>query len=74
VDAGTIIDIMNRAEKRSIVQSAEILHELKDLRNEIAHEYQIEQIERFFELVMTSTPLLLEIIENVRTYSERYVP
>lgn len=72
-DSGTIIDIMNRAEKRGIVESAETLHELKELRNEIAHEYQIEQIERFFEEVMASTPILLSIINNLQTYCERYI-
>jgi len=36
-DIGTIIDIMNRAEKRGIVSSAELLHTIKDLRNNITH-------------------------------------
>jgi uncharacterized protein YutE (UPF0331/DUF86 family) len=72
VDSGTIIDIMNRAEKRGIVESSQILHELKDLRNEIAHEYQIAQIERFFESILKTTPALLKIIDNLQLYSERY--
>ncbi|MDR0731088.1 MAG: hypothetical protein LBF63_05410 [Treponema sp.] len=72
VDSGTIIDIMNRAEKRGIVESSQTLHELKDLRNEIAHEYQIAQIEQFFESVLTATPILLKIIDNLQLYSEKY--
>jgi uncharacterized protein with HEPN domain len=48
------------------------LHELKDLRNEIVHEYQIAQIEQFFESVLKNTPVLLEIIDNLRLYSEKY--
>jgi len=47
-DIGTIIDIMNRAEKRGIVSSAELLHTIKDLRNNIAHEYKIDEITNFF--------------------------
>ena len=72
-DIGTIIDIMNRAEKRGIVQSAELLHTIKDLRNNIVHEYQIEAITNFFEDIVKYTPFLLEIIKNVNVYCERYL-
>lgn len=72
VDSGTIIDIMNRAEKRGIVESSQTLRELKSLRNEIAHEYQIAQIEQFFESVLKATPMLLKIITNLQLYSEKY--
>ena len=72
-DTGTIIDIMNRAEKRGIVKSAELLHTIKDLRNTIAHEYQISEIHKFFAEVITYTPALLEIIRNVNEYCVKYV-
>jgi uncharacterized protein YutE (UPF0331/DUF86 family) len=72
-DIGTIIDIINRAEKRGIVSSAELLHIIKDLRNNIAHEYKIAEITRFFIDVQKYTPLLLEIIQNVNLYCEKYV-
>jgi hypothetical protein len=72
-DIGTIIDIMNRAEKRRIVSSSEILHTIKDLRNNIVHEYKISEIPRFFSDVITYTPLLLEIIKNVNVYCEKYL-
>ena len=60
-DIGTIIDIMNRAEKRGIVESAELLHTIKDLRNNIVHEYKISEITHFFADVIKYTPILLEI-------------
>lgn len=72
VTHGTILDIINRAEKRGLVPAASILRNLKDLRNEIAHEYQIEKIEMFFEQVLNSTPVLLEIIEKTVEYSKQY--
>jgi len=72
-DIGTIIDIMNRAEKRGIVSSAELLHTIKDLRNNIVHEYKIAEITRFFADVKKYTPLLLEIIQNVNAYCKRYL-
>jgi len=72
-DIGTIIDIMNRAEKRGIVESAELLHTIKDLRNSIVHEYQITEITKFFADVIKYSPVLLEIIENVNKYCARYL-
>jgi uncharacterized protein YutE (UPF0331/DUF86 family) len=72
-DIGAIIDIMNRAEKRGIVSSAELLHTIKDLRNNIVHEYKITEITRFFADVQKYTPLLLEIIQKVNVYCTRYL-
>ncbi|MCL2247215.1 MAG: hypothetical protein FWC10_08935 [Lentimicrobiaceae bacterium] len=72
-DIGTIIDIMNRAEKRGIVSSAELLRTIKDLRNNIVHEYKIAEITRFFDDIQKHTPILLEIIKNVNVYCEKYL-
>jgi uncharacterized protein YutE (UPF0331/DUF86 family) len=72
-DIGTVIDIMNRAEKRGIVSSAELLHTIKDLRNNIVHEYRVTEIAGFFTDVIKYTPVLLEIIQNVNEYCTRYL-
>jgi uncharacterized protein YutE (UPF0331/DUF86 family) len=72
-DIGTIIDIMNRAEKRGIVSSAELLRTIKDLRNNIVHEYKIAEITRFFSEIQKHTPVLLEIINNVNEYCKKYL-
>ncbi len=72
-DSGTIIDIMNRAEKRGIVSSAELLHTIKDLRNSIVHEYKMDEISRFFGDIQKYTPFLLEIIKNVNVYCTKYL-
>jgi len=71
-DTGSIIDIMNRAEKRGIVESAELLHIIKDLRNSIVHEYQIEKVAKFFGDIVKYSPVLLEIIEKLNDYCSRY--
>ena len=72
-DIGTIIDIMNRAEKRKIVSSADLFRTIKDLRNSIVHEYQIEELSGFFLDILRYTPLLLDIIENVNNYCKKYL-
>ena len=72
-DIGTIIDIMNRAEKRGIVESAELLHAIKDLRNNIVHEYKISEITLFFADVIKYSPVLLEIIKKTNEYCAKYL-
>jgi hypothetical protein len=72
-DTGTIIDIMNRAEKRGIVESAELLHTIKDLRNNIVHEYQIKKITGFFADVLEYAPVLLGLIVMVNEYCAKYL-
>ena len=72
-EPGTIIDIMNRAEKREIVETSELLHTIKDLRNNIVHEYKISDITKFFDSVKKYIPILLNIIENVNTYCKKYL-
>lgn len=38
-EPGTMLDVANRAEKRGIVESVDLLRAMKDLRNELVHEY-----------------------------------
>ena len=71
-DIGTLIDIMNRAEKRGIVSSAKLLHTIKDLRNNIVHEYKIDEVTKFFADVQKYTPVLLEIIKKANEYCAKY--
>lgn len=72
-DIGTIIDIMNRAEKRGIAESADLIHVIKDLRNNIVHEYQIKKITGFFADVLKHAPALLEMIDRVNGYCIKYI-
>jgi uncharacterized protein YutE (UPF0331/DUF86 family) len=72
-DIGTIIDIMNRAEKRGIVESAELLHTIKDLRNNIVHEYQIDEIAKFFGDIIKYSPVLLMMIKKLNEYCAKYL-
>ncbi|MCL2194165.1 MAG: hypothetical protein FWB78_12325, partial [Treponema sp.] len=72
-DIGTVIDVMNRAEKREIIPSVGLLRTIKDLRNGIVHEYRIAEITRFFGDILEYTLALLGIAENVNKYCERYL-
>ncbi len=65
------LDVVNRAEKRGIVEDYNILIELKDLRNELAREYIEEALKNRLEEVMEKSLLLLEITKNLKEYAQR---
>ncbi len=67
-DVKTFIDRINRAEKLEIIDSAEQLKVIRDLRNEIAHEYCLEDISEIFENVLNHSGVLIGIIDKVKTY------
>jgi len=62
------LDIVIRAEKRGFVESYDLLIEMKDLRNELSHEYIEEALKNRLEEVIEKSKLLLEITERIKTY------
>jgi hypothetical protein len=72
-EEGTIRDRINRAEKKGIIHSADNLIEIRILRNEIAHEYKSETIYAIFEKVLEYTPKLLESVEMIDAYAQKYL-
>jgi hypothetical protein len=69
---GTLIDVVNRADKRKLFQDIEKFRELKDLRNEIVHEYLDDKLQEFFKEIRTESNELLEICQNSLNYGEKY--
>ena len=70
-DVGTKIDVVIRAEKRGFVESYETLIAMKDLRNELAHEYVGERLVSKFDEVREFSEKLIEIGNRVIEYGER---
>lgn len=71
-DEGTIRDRINKAEKKGVIHSADDFIEIRILRNEIAHEYRSETIYMIFEKVLQYTPKLLESVETITVYAQKY--
>lgn len=67
---GSFIDKTNMAEKYGIIPDARELRHIRELRNEIAHEYRVEHIEDIFKDVLEYTPVLIAAIREVTEYSE----
>ena len=70
--SGSLLDVLNRAERRGVVESAEQLREMKNLRNLIAHDYAGEYLGETFQTCVEFSSQLLEIIERVRDYCRRF--
>ena len=67
------IDLLNKVEKTGIIDSADRLLEIRELRNEIAHEYIPETLNNIVSEVITLYPHLRKNIEYTRSFiSKRY--
>ena len=63
-DTVPLIDLLNRAEKLMIIVSAEELLQMRDIRNQIAHEYLPEAVPELASEVVVMTTLLQKNIEQ----------
>jgi uncharacterized protein with HEPN domain len=48
------------------------MRELKDLRNEIAHEYETTGLDDIFSYVLDAVPRLSKIISRTESYCKKY--
>lgn len=64
----TFIDGSNFLEKIGIVKNADDLLKIKDLRNQIAHEYERENLEEIVQTVLKYIPLIRKITQNLKNY------
>lgn len=68
---GSIIDRINRAEKRGLIHSAESFKDIRRIRNDIAHEYIPSAIEEIFKKVLKLTPDLIDTVRKIQEYCEK---
>jgi len=67
-DPGTLLDILQKAEKRGIVTLAANFRKIKQLRNMIVHDYAGEDLAESFTLCRQWTPELLQGIIGFEKY------
>ena len=65
---GTLIDVVNNADKRGLITSVEEIRIIKDIRNEIVHEYVEEGLLDTFEDVLKHGDRLLEMMQKTAHY------
>ena len=70
---GTLVDVVNRAHKRGFFDDVNIIREIKDIRNEIVHEYLDDGLQEVFVDIMQTAPDLLAIVDNSLSYIENLI-
>lgn len=68
---GTVLDRIQRAEKRGWIESASDLVQIRELRNLIAHEYAADRMPEIYQAVSALTPSLLTIVPKVQSYAKQ---
>ena len=62
---GSVVDILNVAEKEGWISSAEIWRRVRELRNVTAHEYSESEIRDLYTEMTRLAPLLLDLIRDL---------
>ncbi len=68
---GTLLDMINRAEKRGFVGQAGVLREMKDVRNIIAHDYVGAKAAEILAYCREQKPVFDAICDRVDAYARR---
>jgi uncharacterized protein YutE (UPF0331/DUF86 family) len=65
---GTLIDTVNRAERRGLIDNVNALRTMTDLRNEIAHDYIKAELVETFENILNQTPQVIALAKRIKDY------
>ena len=63
--------MVNHAAKRGLVKSVDQMREIKEIRNEIVHEYIQEGLQKLFFDVLKHTPELMKIMQRTIDYANQ---
>lgn len=68
---GTLLDVVNRAEKRGLIERATDLREMNDVRNLIAHDYAGAKTAEIFAYCREQKPLLDAVCDRVAEHGRQ---
>lgn len=66
----TFIDRINRAEKRGHIQSTYTWKEIREIRNQIVHDYAVQHILALFQDTSAHVPEILECVNRLGGYKK----
>ncbi len=69
---GTIRDRILQAEKKGLIQDADTLLEIRNVRNTIAHEYESMDIKEMFLFVFRHAQVLISVLSNAKQYAQKF--
>ena len=67
----SFLDTANFLEKIRVAQSADDVIQIRELRNEIAHEYSNRDSKEMLDACRTMSSILFDMIEELKMYIER---
>lgn len=70
LEPGSLIDTINRAVKKGLIGNNQIARTLKDIRNDIVHEYVVENLKSLQLEIIHNTNILLELVKTATDYIE----
>ena len=68
----TFIDICKKAEKHQLIDDADSLLSIRDIRNQVSHDYNDENLKTLYADIFKLSPQLESAIQNVIAFSKRY--
>jgi hypothetical protein len=69
---GSLLDVLNRSHKRGLITSIDEIREIRELRNDISHEYTPRELKELFDDTLKHTAILFDIIDRVDKYIEKF--
>ncbi len=69
---GTLLDVLNRSLKRGLIKSIDEIRNIRELRNDISHEYAPTNLKDLFQDVLRLSESLFEIIDCVKEYCQKF--
>jgi uncharacterized protein YutE (UPF0331/DUF86 family) len=73
-ERGSVLDKIHRAEKRGIIRSSADFKQIRELRNQIAHEYANMNSAELFREILHISPVLIESRSTLMDFVKRYFP
>lgn len=67
-DIQTFIDRLNYMEKVNVIESAQTFKEIRKIRNTIAHEYIVDDLNEVFKDVLTYSKILSKTVDKVENF------
>jgi uncharacterized protein YutE (UPF0331/DUF86 family) len=69
---GTVRDRLLQAEKNGIISDANLFSEIRDIRNNIAHEYEFNALLDIFSLAYKYSGFIISAIQKAKEYSHKF--
>lgn len=70
--SGTVRDLINHAEKKRLIENADVFVQARILRNRIAHEYVERVMNEIFEETLRLVPAVLDSVKRTEIYVQKY--